>query len=89
MTDHIRDVRQHDGCPASDIRGRDAIGMASAATLDAFKDRLRRSVGLRDVSALGTLPARVARVNEQKAYPGPFRLVLDEGAQLLERPARE
>ncbi len=89
MTDHIRDVRQHDGCPASDVGGRDAIGMASAATLDAIEECLRRSVGLRDVSALGTLPARVARVNEQNAYPGPFRLVLYEEAQLLERPARE
>jgi hypothetical protein len=85
----IRDVRQHDFCPATNVRSSDAIGMTSAATLDPFKDRLRRSVGFRDVPALGALPACIARVHKQYGHSYPLRLVLDEGAQLPERPARE
>jgi hypothetical protein len=88
-TNRIRDVRQHDFCPASDVTRSDAVGMTSAATLDAFKDRLRRSVGIRGVPALGAFPARVARVNEEHGHTGTFCLVLDKRPQLAKRPARE
>lgn len=85
----LRDVRRHDSHPASDIRGRDAIGMTSTATLDALEDRLRRSVGLRDVPTPGTLPARIARVNKEHGHARSFRLILDKGPKLPKGPARE
>lgn len=63
--------------------------MGSVPALDALKDRLRRPVGLRDVPALGTLLARIARVNKEHGHSGSLRLILNKGAQLRERPARE
>src|SRR5687768_2602055 len=74
----FRDVRQHDGCPAAYVHRSGAVCVGSVPALDALEDRLRRPVGLRDVSALGTLPACVARINEQDANSGSFRLVLDK-----------
>ena len=85
----FRDVRQHDGCPAAYVHCSGAVCVGSVPALDAFKDLLRRSVGLRDVSALRTLPACVARINQQYGYARSLRLILDKGAQLPERPARE
>ena len=85
----FRDVRHHDGCPAAYVHRSGAVCVGSVPALDAFKDLLRRSVGLRDVSALRTLPACVARVNQQYGYARSLRLILDKGAQLPERPARE
>ena len=41
------------------------------------------------MSTLGTLSACVARVNEEHGDARALRLILDEGAQLSERPARE
>ena len=72
----FRDVRQHDGCPASDRPGSGAIGVGSVPAPDALKDRLRWSVGLRDMPALGALQARVWRIDKQDADSGSFRLVL-------------
>jgi hypothetical protein len=85
----FRDDRQHDGCPAVYVHRSGAVCVGSVPALDALEDLLRRSVRLREVSALGTLPACVARVNEQYGYARSFRLILDKGAQLPERPARE
>lgn len=86
---HIRDVRQHDGCPAAHVHRSCAVGVGSVPTLNALEDRLRRPVRFGDVSAVGVLPARVARVNEQHGHPHPFRLVLDKGTKLPKGPARE
>jgi hypothetical protein len=85
----VRDVRQHDGCPAAYVHRSGAVCVGSVPALDALEDRLRRPVGLRGVSALGTLSACVARVNEEYGDARALRLILDEGAQLSERPARE
>lgn len=85
----FRDVREHDGSPAAHIHRSDAIGMTSAATLGTLKDRLRRPVRLGDMPTLGTLSGCIARVNEKNGYAHPLRFVLDEKAQLRERPARE
>ena len=85
----VRDVRQHDGCPAAYVHRSGAVCVGSVPALDTLEDRLRRPVGLRGVSALGTLSACVGRVNEEYGDARALRLILDEGAQLSERPARE
>ncbi len=85
----LRDVRQHDGCPASYRTRSGAVGVGSVPTLDALKDRLRRPVGLRDMPAIGTLSTCVARVNEEDAYARSFSLVGQKGTELPEGPARE
>jgi len=86
---HFRDVRLHDKSPASYRARSDSIGMTSEATLDSLEDRLRRSVGLRDVPTVRALPRSVARVYEMHRHTRSFGLVLDEGTELPERPARE
>jgi hypothetical protein len=85
----FRDVRQHDGCPTSDVPGSGAVGVGSVPARDALEGRLRRPVGLGDVSALGTLTRSVTRVNQQHGYARPPRFVLDKRTQLPKRPARE
>ncbi len=82
-----RDVRPVDGDPARDVAGRDVVGVALVAALDAAEPGLRGSVLLAGVPAAGAASGSVARI-DVGGDGDPVELGLVDGhlLELGERP---
>ncbi len=69
------------------IDGGVVVGMGLMAALPTFERRLRSSVAFIAVSASGTGPTGIARVNSYDGNTEQLALVGDKGTELIERPA--
>jgi hypothetical protein len=70
----------------ADVVGRIEVGVLSEAARPAGEDGLGRPIGFGDVMAAGAFPAGVRRIDMDHRDSGPFRLVGNKGAELVERP---
>ena len=79
-------VRLVDSSPAGDIFRSDSVSQTSESALTTGKGCLGGPVGLGDMPAGGTGARSVSGIDKNHQDTGKSRLVLDEGAKLMERP---
>jgi len=75
--------------PGTDIPRRDGVGRPSVPARLATKPVPRRPILLRNMATLGTSLARVRRIDGNHGNSSQQRLVFDELALLMERPAMQ
>ena len=79
-------MRHHDGCPTTDVRGRDLVSKSRETARPAREGGLIGAIGLLAVFADRTGARSVARIDDDDRHTIASRLIFDIAAQLSKGP---